>query len=48
MDHTVNTDAHQISTVPHSAVSITPKSCPSKSRKGIATICAVVLSLPSM
>ena len=48
MDQTVNTAASQIKTVPHQAVSIQPKSWPSYNRKGMATICTVVLILPTM
>ena len=47
MDHTVNTPAAQINTVPHKAVSISPNNWPSNNKKGIATICTVVLNLPN-
>ena len=38
----------QMSQVPHTPVSITPNMRPSYSRKGMASICTVVLTLPIM
>lgn len=48
MDHTVSTAEAQINQVPHTRVSIRPKTVPSNSKNGMATICTVVLSLPTM
>ena len=48
MDQTVSTADIQISHKPQTRVLMMPNSSPSNSRKGIATICDTVLSLPIM
>ena len=48
MDQTVSTAEAQISQVPHTRVSINPSTVPSNSKKGMAIICTMVLSLPTM
>ena len=48
MDQTVSTAEAQISQVPHTRVSISPSTVPSNSKKGMAIICTMVLSLPTM